>query len=107
MSFCAYFPPHGVVLPDRPTFICERDLDFDRVIERLEADGFDLSGVITGLCLLVKLAKHRRFLLLDELALAPELNEPYRKPRLLSAELFSFKLFYVRIGMDSLVVKEV
>ena len=60
--------------PDR-RLTCELDRDLDRVIEREPTDGLDFSGVITGLCLCVKLAKLSR-LLLEDVGLAAELNEP-------------------------------
>ena len=50
------------------------DLDFERVMDRLEAERRDLSGVITGLCLL-KLPRHRP--LDEDLSLVAELKEPY------------------------------
>lgn len=62
-----------------PLFLAlECDFDFDRVTDRLEADGRDFKGVMTGLCLLMFPALSR---LLDDGSLAAELKELYRKQR--------------------------
>jgi len=54
-------------------FIRDYDFDLDLVIERLEADFLDFSGVMIGRCLL-SLPRQRR--LLEERSLAAELKDP-------------------------------
>lgn len=54
------------------------DFDFDRVTDRLEADGRDFRGVMTGLCLETFATL---ILLLDDGSLAAELKELYKKQR--------------------------
>ena len=49
------------------------DLDFERVMDRLEAEGFDFSGVITGRCLSMFTSARP---LLDNLCQLAELKDP-------------------------------